>query len=438
MQLGIIKEKIVGILNKIHLLIFKSAMGPGTTNFAKNVGYMGFGTVGYTLILFIVNFSVVRFFGPVEYGKYVLLFSAATIMTTPMFLGVHTALTKYLPEYESDENAQKKLLGSGLLIVTLLSLLSVLVLIVCREFFSGYLKLVPALFIFSVVYAVFAVYKGLADALLKGLKQFRRQAMYALVYAAIIVFSFFLLWFITGLRSYAVYAWAIICGIVIYTVVIAVNKRSLLWPIIFEKRSASILFRYGWYSTIGSLAWLTIVNSDRLFLNSYTDAKTVGIYAAYCGASLIITSRALGIFSGVFFPTASGVKDKRLLSKKINRMMILGIAPLFILNCLTILFALFIYGSQYPIKVSWVLAFALSSLLYTYANIRWNLVASEGLASIKYCASHSIIGVLLNLFLNWLFISSFGISGAVWSFAICSAYLFIVTLLYFKNEKGRT
>jgi len=434
-----IKEKIYIVLNKIHLWIFKVEMGPETARFAKNIGYMSFGTIGYTAILFIANFSVIRFFGPEEYGKYILLFSIVSLLTMPMYFGLHTSLTKFLPENDGDENGQKKISATAISLAILLTVICAAIYIFFSDTLANQLKVSASLFILAITYSVFAVFKGLADALLKGLKEFREQAKFALYYAVVILALFFILWFCTGSRSYTVYAGSIIAGIIFYSLFVFIKYRKRVFPLSYDRAVGSKLLNYGFFSTIGALSWAIIGTSDRFFLNNLSDAKIVGIYAAYYGASMLITSRALGVFLNVFFPTVAGIKDKKIIGKKLNKMMLVSAIPIFLLNCITIFAAIFLYGESYPLNFGWMAAFSISSVIFTFSSIRWNLVAAEGVVSMRYCAIHSIICIVINLASNALLVARFNVLGAVFASVISSTYLLAVSALYFyKYEQTRT
>ncbi|GEM_PF-6876779 len=429
-----IKNKIIVFLNWFHKLVFKTEASPAVFKFVKNIGYSGFGTVGYTFILFFVNFYVVRFFGPEEYGKYILLFSTFNILSVSMLFGLNTSLVKFLPEVKENKEIQKKIASSGLAGILLFSILSCLLFYFFQDTFANLLGVPVVLFLFSLLYSIFAVIKGFFDAIFKGNHEFKKQALLSLIYALIILFSFFVLNYFFHYKSYLIYVFAIIVGIIFYCLFSLFEFRKLLFPFSFERKIFFKMIGYGFFSSLSSLIWLAIGSLNIIFINYFLDIKTVGIFAVYYGASMLIVSRALGIFINVFFPTASGISDKHYVNNKLNKLMKLGFLPGIILNMIVIMIMLFVYGDEYPLKFVWILLFSVASIIYSYANIKWNLIASIDNSSMRYCTKHSLISLVLYLFINYVSIVSLGVIGAVFSMIVSSAYIYFVCEFYLNYE----
>lgn len=429
-----IKNKIIVFLNWFHKLVFKTEASPAVFKFVKNVGYSGFGTVGYTFILFFVNFYVVRFFGPEEYGKYILLFSTFNILSVLMLFGLNTSLVKFLPEAKEDKENQRKIISAGLIGILLFSTLSCLLFYFFQDTFANLLSVPVALFLFALIYSIFAVIKGFFDAIFKGNHEFKKQALLSLVYAVVILVAFFVFNYFFHYKSYLIYIFAIVAGIIFYCLFSFFEFRKLLFPFNFERKTFFKMIDYGFFSSISSLIWLAMGSLNIFFINYFLDIKTVGIFAVYYGASMLITSRALGIFLNVFFPTASGISDKHYINNKLNKLMKIGFLPGIILNMVVIAVMLFVYGDEYPLSLVWISLFSVASILYSYANIKWNLIASINNDSIKYCTKHSLISLVLYLLINYVSIVNFGVIGAVFSMIVSSAYIYFVCEFYLNYE----
>ena len=427
-----IKNKIVFVLNKIHLLIFKTEAGPGTLRFAKNISYTSLGIIGYTFILFLVNFYVVRVFGPEEYGKYVLLYSAFNILVIPMFFGLNNSIVKYLPENSTDFVKSKNIISSGITGIAFFTIISLFIFYFFKESVANQLSLSNSLYLITLCFCFFAVIKGALDSIFKGFCQFKKQAYLSCMYALVILVSFFLINYFYSSRSYIVYVLSIMIGVVVYNIYLFFQFKEYLLPISFDKKIFSKLFRYGFLNTIAMLVWIFMLNFDRFVVNHYLDLKTVGIYAVYAGASTMLTSKLLGVFLNVFFPTAAGMEDKSFVNKKISKLFWFMFVPGLVVNFMIMLIMLFFYGNKYPINILWILIFSFSSLLYSFANIKWNLIATEGVGSMWYCTKHSVISLLFYIFFNIVLVKNFGITGSVLSMVIVSLYLLLSSEYYFK------
>lgn len=424
-------------MNLIHRLIFKTEMGEGTITFAKNISYTTLGNLGLTFFLFFVNIAAVRYFGPEEYGKYALVLSVSNFLIIPMFFGMNISLLKYVPEHKDDAVKQRAIISTATWMIIFCALFFGAIFYLFRNQLSALVHIPAVIFLFAVIYTVPAAIKNTAESILKGQHQFGKHAALEVVFAAAIFAAFFIMFF-SGRRDFAAYVIAIVVGFAVYSAIVFIKQAGNLSLKYFDKTKMSAIIKYGILTVFSSLSWSVITGADRFLLNKYADLKTVGIYVVYVGASSIIISRVLSIFLNVFFPTVSGIKNRWEVNKRIDRLLKLGLAPFLALNCAVMYVMFLIYGKNYPVNFFWIIIFSLSAVLFSFSQIKWNLIFSEGVAALKTYVRYSFVGAGFSLFLNFVLIIKFGVLGAVYSSLAVSLYFLLAASHYLKKRTVAT
>lgn len=427
------KISFIKFFDFFHILIFKTEMGVGTKNFLKNIGYTTLGNIGYTFFLFFVNLVAVRVLGPEEYGKYILISSIIGFLEIPMFMGLQTSITKYLPENYKDENKRNSIMATAFWGISGFTFLSTLFFLVFRKYFSGIFGLPILFFIFSVVYSVLNVFQIVAGAVLKGLHEFKKLAILQVIYAAIIFVSFFTIFLIAKSKTYHVYIFSIMIGLFTYFLYFFITNYRKLFFSFFNKRWFKVLLNYGGLNVLNSFSWFFISSSDRFFINKFSSTTAVGIYAVYTGASMILINKGFSPFLGVFFPTVSAIDNKSEINYKLNKLIKIFFLPFIIINFILMFLMFKVYGEKYPVNFFWFLIFSLNAILYAVSQVKWNLIFSNGISALKVYAKCSFLGAVISLILNYFFIKIFGILGAIMSATVVSTFFLISASFWFKK-----
>lgn len=421
-------------LNFFHLLIFKTEMGEITKNFVKNISYTTLGSIGYTFFLFFVNIAAVRVLGPEEYGKYILILSVMGFLEIPMFLGLSSSLMKYLPEADDEKN-KLAVIATSFWIIFISTVISTLSFLLFKNFFASLFGLPVALFIFAILYSVINVFQLTINSVLRGLHEFKKMAILQVVFAASIFVSFFTLLIYSGDKTFRLYVWSIVIGSVIYSLYYLITNYKKFSLFNFDKNKLKILLNYGLLTVLNLISWFFISNTDRFFINKFISTSAVGIYAVYTGASMIIISKGLSPFLGVFFPTVSGMNNKLEINSKLNKLIKVGVIPFFAVNFILMYLMFLIYGNKYPVNFVWFLFFSISAILYAVAQVKWNLIFSQGTAALKTYAWCSLAGAVFSLVLNYVFIRRFGIAGALGASIFVSLFFLLTASVYLYKLK---
>jgi len=429
-----LKISIIKFLDFFHIIIFKTRMGVGTKNFLKNIGYTTFGNIGYTFFLFFVNLVAVRVLGPEEYGKYILVASITSFLEIPMFMGIQTSITKYLPESYKDSEKRMKIMSTAFWSIASFIFLSTLFFFIFKNFFSSIFGLPEVLFIFSLIYSILNVFQILAGSVLKGLHEFKKLAFLQVFYAIIIFISFFVIFFVTELKTYHLYIYSILIGLIFYIFYFFLtNYRNFLIEF-FDKQYFKILLKYGWLNVLNSFSWFVIFSSDKFFINKFTGTMSVGIYAVYSSASMILINKGFSPFLGVFFPTVSAISNKSEINYRLNKLIKILFFPFLIINFFLMYIMFKIYGTKYPINFFWFILFSSCAVLYAISQIKWNLIISSGMNALKSYAKYSFLGAIFNLGLNYFLIKKYGIWGAALTNLLVSLFFLLSASFWLKNH----
>jgi O-antigen/teichoic acid export membrane protein len=221
------------------------------------------------------------------------------------------------------------------------------------------------------------------------------------------------------------FAYAITSGVIL------INIRKYI-KFKFDKFWIYRLTNYGVYTIIGSVAFVIYTNIDQIVINTYMSTENVGIYKAYCFASMNVASIIFGIFSNVFIPVASKCKDKTILLKKINKitpfLIVFGIPAIIFVEYVI----LNLYGGEYPINLSLIILFAIVSILVGYYGMHDWIYSSEGMAGVKLVSKSSVIIAIVNIFLDICLIPQIGLFGAIISTAIA-----LMVGIFFLLKRGK-
>jgi len=427
-----LRNSVIAMIEKTHFRIFKYNLSEDMKIFLGNMSYAGISSVITAVMLGILQIVAVRALGPVEYGKVSLVFTVANFVPYLMFMGIHSGLSKYLPE-KDPPGQQGIIITTSMLGILFFTCLTLTVSYLARNYISEMLNFDMAVYSVGIIYCVFTVFKTSTESILRGLLKFKTQAILDVSYTSIAFLIFFVMYLLGYGGSYIAYICSFSAGLLIYSVSVLVWHKQYLRISFWKISKFKTLLSYGIYSVIGSIALFVLWGSDRFFISKYLDLQSVGIYSVYYGASLIILGRFSSILIKVLFPTASGRPDKAEINKSLSKLMFIGFIPLFLLNFGIMLIMLRIYGNQYPFNLTWVILFSINAILYTYINSRGTLLVSQGVKGYAFYSFWSTCMAIFAFILYLAMIPPFGITGAIIAVIIVS-FIFFIGLSYYTHN----
>jgi len=209
--------------------------------------------------------------------------------------------------------------------------------------------------------------------------------------------------------------------------------RNYFTPGLFDSGEFKEMFHYGAYAFIITVAVTFLGNVDRVMINYFLGAGSVGLYQAYFFSSIMIIGVITGAFIRVFFPTAVKVKDPLNITKKLDRLMLIGIPAAFILLPFLIWFVVFLYGYEFSLLTAFL--FSLATAIDILVVINSATLNAQGTASIKKTATGLVAAFIINIPLNYFLINLLGINGAIIATATSMLILYIYIRINLKKQK---
>ena len=223
--------------------------------------------------------------------------------------------------------------------------------------------------------------------------------------------------------------------------VASLSTFLLLFPAVFKFKFEFDLclfkrmFKYSFPIMIGSLAFVTNENLDKLLLGDILGEKQMGIYAACYKLGVFMTLYIMAFRLGAepfFFNNADKKNAKETYSKVLTWFTIFGSFFMLIVVVFIDLFAKILLGKpEYFTALSIVPIILLANLflgIYNNLSIWYKLTDKT-----KYGMYFSIIGAIITIFFNLVMIPKIGFIASAWATLI--AFGTMMVLSYFVGKK---
>ena len=195
------------------------------------------------------------------------------------------------------------------------------------------------------------------------------------------------------------------------------------------------MLTYGIPIMISSLAYVTNENLDKLLLSKYLGKEQMGIYAACYKLGVFMSLYIMAFKMGAepfFFNQAKEANAKRTYARILNWFIIFGALFMIIIVGFIDQFAMLLLGKpEYFQALEIVPVILLANL---FLGIYYNLSVWFKLTDrTRYGMYFSILGALITIGLNIIYIPIIGYMASAWATLI--TYLFIASLSYFYGKK---
>ena len=394
------KKKLFRIAEIVHLRLFGHPMGEEMRKFLGHLSWSFFGGIISLGLFFFINILAGRLLGPVEYGKYGLIYAAAVLVANFFLFGLDSASIKFVNTTMSIQETKRVISTTSFLFVMLLVIVSCFLFLFGGHFTSllrsdgGYLGWV---LLFGSTFA----FRNFGDAIIRSLHLFRFQSFIRVGEAALVMSIFLILYFGTRERGFGIYILSLVSGYLLYGL-------FFLWKThgnftIIRKNDIMNVVPYAAFSFFGGIAGLLLAYSDKLLIGRYIGVGELGVYNAYDTASVMVMSQLAVMFVNVFFPVISGRERKVVIYGKIRRFLKYAFIPSSLFISVGLFVALKLFGSQYPIDLLDIVLFSIYSYLYTCFVILWWVLASAGVRGIRFTSMTSMVSFLIFLALFFIF-----------------------------------
>ncbi len=346
------KNKINNFINYIHRILFNSEAGERTFVFAKNISFSFLGGLVAFVILFGASVVAARVLGPAEYGKYAVVFSIAQMLSLFYVLELDVSALYFL----TNNSKEKKNIAASIVLMLLINI------IIFTFFAISIYKLIMPRDISQVAFmgAIFIAFtfalKRMMDAFLRVENLFKKQAIFKVSEAIVVVGVLGISFFVLNQREYFSYVWAVILGGMTFTLLGGIVVKNIITIRGANTKCMNKVFRYNVFGLIGATVNAIVKNMDKLIIVALLGVSVGGVYAVYFTVSVIIGARITQLFINVFFPAvrADGVNVKNVF-KKINKLFAKTVIPLIIIASGGVGLIIILYGSQYPFVWPWVI-----------------------------------------------------------------------------------
>lgn len=375
------------IADFVHARVFGYGMSSAMCRFLEHLSWSFFGVFVAIGLVSVVNVVAGRLLGPVEYGRYALIVSVATIFIIPMTFGLDVANTYYIAKSKVDEE-KNRYIATTLLVSLGLIMASVGII----SFFSTYIAWLfsvdTSLLYIILVFSIFLVLRNIADSIIKGLHVFQFQALVRVGEAVMVTVAFFVFLRFDTLFNFRAYVFAMVVGYMFYTFFALWKTRRRIG---FSFNRAREMISYGKFAITGSIATVVFYSVDKILVNRYLGVEQLGLYNAYQTFSFLLVAQFSLFFINVFFPYMASLEDTSSALKKLNQLGILLFVPVFLMLLIILRLALALLGGKY--SFDWILAceFSFLATISAYYYGLWWLINSKSKSGIRFTSFHGII-----------------------------------------------
>lgn len=366
-----------------------------------------------------------RLFSVVEYGEYNLVTSFIAIFSFLPDFGVGLIVIR---EIARERKKASLHLGNSLILNGILSVFT-FILILIVAFVSGFNFQVFILIFISAITLVISTIRSVAIFYFDGVEKMHYSAILNTL-NTILLLSFAVLLSLIGFGLYGIFI-GMLVGTVISTFITWICLFKYVTPTIRVK-SHTILFylKQGAPLGIASFSSLIYTHIDVLILSKLLGERAVGIYSAATPFAFALIQLLNVPFVVAVYPALSRLENedrqrfKNGIIKSVGVILLWSIPSIIIISVFSPVIIPLIFGHKYDqaIPILKVLIFfvpfiSMSALLYKVLII---------IGKQKDYLIISIIGALINILLNVIFITKFGIFGAAWSAVLTQIFIFII------------
>ena len=407
----------------------------GFQKYLKNTGWMFFGRIFSLVLSFFVSVYMARNLGVENYGTLNFVISFVSIAGTSLFV-IDSLLLKKLNHEPENTN---KILGSALIIKLINSILTITTATVAAMIFAKSQATTILVFVFS-IYTIFQSFNSI-DSYFQAHANVKKISVANMITSTLSAIAKII---IISLNINVVY----LLASYIFDTFIAAISYIYLYKKYVGKISAWKVDRYtfknllinSWPFTISALATTVYIRADQIFLKILLGSQAVGLY--------VVAVRFSEVWFFISSVICASLLPAILNAQKTNHDLFLSRSKrlyslLFytsIVICIFIYFAAplivnILYGVKYQPSIILLRIYIWSIIgVFISTALQQFLLAQNKFKTILLL---SIIGMVLSLILNSLFIPLFGIKGAAIAniFAYTLPTIIILSLNKMRDQR---
>jgi len=364
--------------------------------------------------------------------------------------GMETAFFRFF----SKEKEKGKIVSTSFISLLVTSLLFLITMLFFSDRLSAFFGFQNSLFLKLLVWTIMLdTFVVIPYAYLRVTNKPMRFTIYKILNILIFaLLNVFFLWFVTyAVKSGVSLPYFIVdyynsypkvMHIFVAGTIASASTFLLLFPIIFKFKInfdfqlLKKMLRYSLPIMVGSLAFVTNENLDKLLLGDLIGETQMGIYAACYKLGVFMTLYIMAFRLGAepfFFNHADKKKAKETYSKILTWFTILGALFMLIVVVFIDVFAGFLLGKpEYFEALEIVLIILLANLfLGIYNNLSvWYKVTDKT----KYGMYFSVLGAVITIVFNIIMIPKIGFIASAWATLITYGFMMMISYVFGKKH----
>jgi O-antigen/teichoic acid export membrane protein len=371
--------------------------------------------------------------GAGDYGIF-LLINAISSFINYVDLGLGTAITKYVAEYNASKNTAqlKNMLGSARTLFFFTGLLGLIIFTVIGKWFLPAFQITGAevnhifwVFLFAGITFLFTSLNVVYGSVLSALERFDLTTKVSMVGLIINSVSTILL-LENGFQLKAVMALNMVLSFAALVVYHFYAKRLLPevgMGLIFDKSEIVKAYKFGFLSFISNLATSCLVYLDRLIIPMFLGPAHLAFYSVP-GNVALKTTGVTNSLAGMFFPMASAFSGsgeidrlKNIYIRAFRNLSVVAAATTMAIILFGYKILYFWLGQEYADKGIEVLIIVTITyyIVSLYSPLQYMLL---GMGRFKFLITLSLSMAAANLVLLLILVPKYGIVGAAWAYLI--------------------
>lgn len=405
-----------------------------TKKFISNINWMIFQQIYNMVLSLVIGALVARYLGPANYGILNYATSLISFFIIISKLGIDSIIVN---ELITKPQKQGTVLGTALVMRLISSVLSFILVIVAIRIIEPDDKLIQVVTLLQSLALIFQIYEVFTFWFQSRLRMKKVAISIICAFTVVGFWRVFLLvkglsvqWF--ALSSSIQY---IVAGIVVIIFYACDTESPKLR---FDFSTSKRLFRSGYHFIISGLAITLYTQIDKIIIKKMIDSKAVGIYSIAVAISilwefvphaLINSSRPL-IVEKRNKSYSAYIKSFQLLLLAIT---LLGVTVDFAIITFGKPLIKLIYGNAY-VGAYLPLCFLIFSTNFAVIGTARSIwIVAEGYN--KFPKYYVIIGSIVNLALNFIFIHWMGITGAAIATLVSQIVVALISPAFFKQTR---
>ena len=408
-----------------------------STKFIKNVGLVGIASIFFTLPGFLLVPILTKLLGAYQYGIWIQIFAAVTILASVATLGFDRATLRYLSSLKSKKVISTKFYTALFIVMFTATIFTVILFIsanVLAEFVikditvANYIKLAAPLI---VIFAVNLLVKSFLEAF-QEFKNYAYLAIFLGIGEVVAVLT-------TLFLGYAL--WGVIASIIVVHFLYVVAAFLIIrYQLSFSLPNYASIHKYIKFSLplipLPIFMWI-VHSSDIYIIGFFQGATSVGIYSSVYSLSKIMFF-LMAPLSTVLLPVVYKAFDKKNLTEtrdylaySLKYFLLLAIPAGFGLFALSKPILLLLTTPEFVIGANLFLPLAFGLVMYKLSAF-FTLVLNM-YERTKFVGQVFGISTVFNVVMNFIAIPRWGLNGAALS-TFLTYLLLLVSMFYYSRR----